>query len=228
MDLPKIDNSNLWDKTYLILKDRIIRRKFAPNQKLSIPQLSAQLGVSRTPIRDALNRLEMDGLVKTVSKVGTFVIAIEIDDVLDQIETRLMIECWIAEKLPLLPELELNTKIQQLETILDHTSALIESVPLESLLKSNYNLQFHIAFVNLGNNKRISDIYLGLMNYHFWAVEHSLITKEMVASAINQHYSILDALKCRNFSDVRTALKSHLHDSKERLVKRLQDNGGQI
>lgn len=228
MDLPKIDNSNLWDKTYLILKDRIIRRDFAPNQKLSIPDLSSQLGVSRTPIRDALNRLEMDGLVKTVSKVGTFVVAIEIDDVLDHIETRLMIECWVAEKLPTYPELELNMKIQQLETILDHASAVIENTSLESLLKSNYNLQFHIAFITLGNNKKILDIYLGLMNYHFWAVEHSLITKEMVTSAINQHYSIVKALKCRNFLDLKTAIKSHLCDSKVRLIKRLQDNGGQI
>lgn len=228
MDLPKIDNSNLWDKTYLILKDRIIRREFAPNQKLSIPELSAQLGVSRTPIRDALNRLEMDGLVKTVSKVGTFVIAIEIADVLDHIETRLMLECWVIEKLPALPESELNTTINQLEKILDHASVLIETAPLESILKSNHNLQFHIAFINSGNNKKISDIYLGLMNYHFWAVEHSLITKEMVMSAINQHYSIVEALKSRNFSGAKTAIQSHLHDSKERLVKRLQDNGGQI
>ena len=46
----------------------------------------AKLGVSRTPIRDALTRLEMEGLVKTVSKVGTFVNSLEIADVLDIIE----------------------------------------------------------------------------------------------------------------------------------------------
>jgi len=228
MNLPKIDNSNLWDKTYLLLKDRIIRRQFAPNQKLSIPELSAQLGVSRTPIRDALSRLEMDGLVKTVSKVGTFVVAIEIDDVLDLIDTRLMIEYWVLEKIPNLPESELNTKIERLEEILDAASSLIENAPLDSFLKSDYNLQFHIEFINLANNKKNADIYLGLMNYHFWAVEHSLITKEMVISAINQHYSIVEALKSRNFSDVKAAIKSHLYDAKDRLIKRLQDNGGQI
>lgn len=228
MDLPKIDNSNLWDKTYLILKDRIIQREFAPNEKLSIPDLSAQLGVSRTPIRDALNRLEMDGLVKTVSKVGTFVVAIEIDDVLDLIDTRLMIESWVVEKLPTLPEDELNAKIEKLENLLNHAAALIENEPLESFLKSNYNLQFHIGFINIANNKKNADIYLGLMNYHFWAVEHSLITKEMVMSALNQHYAILEALKCRNIADLKIAIKAHLYDAKERLIKRLQDNGGQI
>ncbi|WP_201305319.1 GntR family transcriptional regulator [Paenibacillus puerhi] len=82
-----------------MLKESIIRRKFDPNQKLSIPELSDQMGVSRTPVRDALNRLEMEGLVKTVSKVGTFVVAITAEDVLNIMDTRLMLELWVVDKL---------------------------------------------------------------------------------------------------------------------------------
>lgn len=227
-ELPKIDNSNLWDKSYMILKDRIVRREFRPNQKLSIPELASQLGVSRTPIRDALNRLEMEGLVKTVSKVGTFVSAIEVDDVLDIIDTRLMLELWVVEKLSSQPRAEMAKKIQGLKDILDQASALIEQVPLDTFLKSNYNLQFHIAFIRLGDNKRNVDIYLALMNYHFLAVEHSLFTKEMVTSAIKQHQSIVEALTCGDFAKVRDSIRLHLKDSEDRLIQRLQANGGQI
>ena len=92
MDLPKLDNTNLWDKTYVILKDRILKRDFQADEKLSIPELASQLGVSRTPIRDALNRLETEGLVKTISKVGTFVNAIDTEDFLNIMDTRLMLE----------------------------------------------------------------------------------------------------------------------------------------
>ena len=96
MNLPRIDTSNLWDKTYVLLKDRILRRDFKPNEKLSIPDLAAQLGVSRTPIRDALNRLEKDGLVKTVSKVGTFINALEVREVVEIMDTRLMLDLWVV------------------------------------------------------------------------------------------------------------------------------------
>src|SRR5690348_1976384 len=102
MDLPKLNASNVWDQTYLLLKDHIIKRKFASNQKLSIPDLIEQLGVSRTPIRDAINRLETDGLLKTVARVGTYVVPIEEGFINDIIDCRMMIEHWIIDKIPTL------------------------------------------------------------------------------------------------------------------------------
>jgi DNA-binding GntR family transcriptional regulator len=228
MELAKLDNSNLWDKTYLILKDLIVRREFKPNEKLSITELSAKLGVSRTPLRDALTRLEMEGLVKTVSKVGTFVNALSIEDVLDIIDTRLMLEYWVVDKLPLLPEKEYWAKIRQLEELLEEAVRCIEKIPLGSYLRSDYNLRFHMEFIKMGNNQKNAEIYLGMMNYHYLASEHSLFTREMVTSAIDQHYLIIDALKKRDFDAVRLAVKEHLDDAKKRLIERLLANDGRI
>jgi DNA-binding GntR family transcriptional regulator len=228
MNLPKIDNANLLEKAYLILKDRIIRREFKPNQKLSVPELAIQLGVSRTPVRDALNRLEMDGLVKTVSKVGTFVTAIEIQDVLDIMDTRLMLEFWVIDKMQALPEAGLEERINKLDDILSQASASFQKMPLESYLKLDFNLQFHIGLIKSDSNNRNVSLYLGMMNYHALLAEQSLFTEEMVSSAMQQHHSIVEALKRRNFSEVKTAVKLHLDDSLERLIKRLRENGGQI
>lgn len=228
MNLPKLDNTNLWDKTYMVLKELIVRREFKPNEKLSIPDLSIKLGVSRTPIRDALTRLEMEGLVKTVSKVGTFVNAIAIEDVLDIIDTRLMLEYWVVEKLPSLSEKDYLVKIRQLEEILEQASNTVDKMPLGSFLRSDYNLRFHIEFIKMGNNQKNVDIYLAMMNYHFLAAENSLFTKEMVTSAIEQHYAIIKALKNRDYANLRVALKLHLDDSKSRLIERLTNSGGQL
>lgn len=232
MELPKIDNSNLWDKTYVVLKDQIVRREFAPNQKLSIADLASQLGVSRTPVRDALNRLETEGLVKTVSRVGTFVNAIEIQDLIDTIDTRLMLELWVVERLPTFPKTDVSEAIANLEGILNRAAAALKQFSVESYLKTDYNLQFHIEFIKAGKNKKNVDIYLSMMNYHFLAVEHSLFTKEMVKSALDQHWSIVKCLKRGmtqgNFVSLKSAVKLHLEDAKDRLIKRLQANGGRI
>jgi DNA-binding GntR family transcriptional regulator len=228
MELPKLDNTNLWDKTYMLLKERIIRREFLPNQKLSIPELSKQLGVSRTPVRDALNRLEMDGLVKTVSKVGTFVNALEAEDILDIIDTRLMIELWTVEKLTSLADEYYLKKISRMEDILKDSSLSVEKIPLGSYLRTNYNLRFHMAFVELGGNQRNTEIYLSMMNYHFLAAENDLFTKEMVTRAVEQHYAMLNALRTKDFDQLRVAIKAHLEDSKERLILQLQTSGGKV
>ncbi|HWR42090.1 GntR family transcriptional regulator [Sporomusa sp.] len=228
MNLSRLDNSNLLDKTYELMKDLIVRRVFKPNQKISIPELASQLGVSRTPIRDALNRLEKDGLVKTVPKVGTFVNAIEVDDILDIMDTRLMLELWVLEKLKALSAEEFLLRVKDLENILGEASALIEQSPLETYLKSDYNLQFHLEFIKLGGNKRNVEIYSGLMNYHYLAVEHALITKEMVISAISQHYSIVNTIKHRDFANAETSIRLHLKDSIDRLMRQLAASGGQI
>jgi DNA-binding GntR family transcriptional regulator len=232
MDLPRIDSSNLWDKTYTLLKDRIVRRDFKPNQKLSIADLAAQLGVSRTPVRDALNRLETEGLIKTVPRVGTFVNAIELDGLVDSIDMRLMLEWWVVEKLPTLPLAHTTQAVQRLEHILDRATATLKRFSVESYLRTDYNLQFHVEFIKTAGNKKQLEIYLSMMNYHFLAAERALFTKDMVKSALRQHYAIVNnmkrALKLGDFAELKASIKLHLDDSKERLIKRLQANGGQI
>jgi DNA-binding GntR family transcriptional regulator len=228
MNIPKIDNSNLWDKTYNILKDKIIRREFDPNQKLLIPELVQNLGVSRTPIRDALNRLEMDGLVTTVSKVGTFVNAIEIQDVLDIMDTRLMLEFWVVDKVAQLSKEDLLKELSKMQQIIQQSLYDVEILPLEDYLRKDYNLAFHLEYLKLGGNKKNISIYTNIMNYRFLAVESSLISKEMITSAIHQHIAIVEALKGGNVTDIKAVVKNHLDDSKVNLVNKIQKNGGVI
>ncbi|ALS23727.1 MULTISPECIES: GntR family transcriptional regulator [Paenibacillus] len=228
MELPKIDTSNLWDKTYNILKERIIRREFRPNQKLLIPELAEQLGVSRTPIRDALNRLEMDGLVTTVSKVGTFVNGIEIHDVLDIMDTRMMLEFWVAEKLADVPKEELEKELMVMEAIIQRSLKDIKTLSLKQYLQNDYNMAFHLKFMELGRNNKNTEIYKNIMNYRFLAAETSLISEDMITTAANQHLAIIQSLRDGNVQQIKSVIKIHLDDSKERLILKIDKNGGII
>lgn len=228
MNLPKIDNSNLWDKTYTLLKESIIRRKYVPNHKLSIPELSEQLGVSRTPVRDALNRLEMEGLVKTISKVGTFVVAITEQDVMDIMDTRLMLEFWTIDRLNKVDKDTREFRLSRMKEILRSSAEKVDANRLDDYLKSDHNLEFHLAFMELGQNKNNLDMYLRTMNYRYITMKLSIVTDEMVKAALNQHQKIVDAIVGGQINDMKQVIQLHLEDSKDRLLKVIRENGGSI
>lgn len=71
--LMPLDNSSLRERVYCALRDAIVSGELAPGQRLRDQHLAAQLGVSRTPVREALQRLEDDGLVETTPRALTSV-----------------------------------------------------------------------------------------------------------------------------------------------------------
>ena len=228
MELTKIDTSNLWDKTYNVLKHQIIRRYFTPNEKLSIPDLAEKLGVSRTPVRDALNRLEMEGLVKTVSKVGTFVVAINTQDIMDIMDTRLMLELWVIEKLAQAEKIVLQTAITNMETILLRSSELIGADQVDDYLSADYNMAFHLEFMKIGQNQKNIDYYLKLMDYRYITMKSSIVSADMVRAAQVQHEEIIHAMKGGTVEEIRHVIRLHLEDSQKRLLKVISDHGGTI
>ncbi|MHB1416525.1 MAG: GntR family transcriptional regulator, partial [Chloroflexota bacterium] len=90
------DRSSLTDKVYSLLKARILGQALLPGQKVDVDGLAADLGISRTPVKDALNRLAADGLVNVLARRGTFVARFELDDLLELLDVRLALESYAA------------------------------------------------------------------------------------------------------------------------------------
>ncbi|MBX5469293.1 MAG: GntR family transcriptional regulator [Thermoleophilaceae bacterium] len=80
-------------QVYAALRDAIVRAELAPGQKLSENELAGQLGVSRTPVREAIARLREDRLVEVVPQLGTFVARISTQAVADAQFIREALEC---------------------------------------------------------------------------------------------------------------------------------------
>lgn len=227
-NLPKLDRTNLWDRSYNLLKQMIIRREFPAGGKLSLPELSQQLGVSRTPIRDALNRLEMEGLVRTVPKVGTFVSAIDGGMIEDIMSTRMMIEFWVADLLPTLPKEKVLGITEEMKAILASSAKLIRSRRFAAHALADNNVKFHLAFVALGKNNFNLDIYGKAMNYRSIAVQYHLISKEMVETAHTQHENIIKAVRTQDPERVKKIVRLHLMDSQDRLIGNITRGGGVV
>lgn len=80
--MPKTANKDLKNHTYCILKERLVNCIYPPGTLLNEAQLAADLGASRTPVREAISRLEMEGFVKIMPKKGIYVTDISLNDVL--------------------------------------------------------------------------------------------------------------------------------------------------
>ena len=106
--MSKTANKGLKNHTYCILKERLVNCIYPPGTLLNEAQLAADLGASRTPVREAISRLEMEGFVKIMPKKGIYVTDISLNDVLQIFQTRIEIEP-IAVRLaaPHLPRQEL-------------------------------------------------------------------------------------------------------------------------
>lgn len=98
MRLPIEQPSSAADRVYEYAKAGILGRRFASHDLLTEGDLAAAVGVSRTPVREALLRLQSDGLIRLLPKRGALVLPVTSDEMADVIETRRLIETFAVRK----------------------------------------------------------------------------------------------------------------------------------
>ncbi|MGN1095566.1 MAG: GntR family transcriptional regulator, partial [Eubacteriales bacterium] len=84
--------SSLEEKVYRTLEDQILSRKLCAGESVTELKLSSELGVSRTPVREALQRLDREGLIKLIPNKGAIVIGISENDLIDIYKIRMRLE----------------------------------------------------------------------------------------------------------------------------------------
>ncbi len=92
-----IDVSNINEKVYSYIKTNIMNFNYPPGYNLNLNQLSEKLGVSHTPIKDALFKLAGEGLVEIAPRKGTYVKDVTQDDIHEILQTRLILETAAVE-----------------------------------------------------------------------------------------------------------------------------------
>ena len=97
MPLTRIEQRRTTDEVYQALRNAIVTRVFAPGQRLNIEDLAGNLGVSFTPVRQALQLLAAEGLIVIQPRSGTYVATLSPRDVEETFDIRRALECLAAE-----------------------------------------------------------------------------------------------------------------------------------
>lgn len=178
---------SLSERAYSELRDKIVRLDYSPGDVLREEELRAELGIGRTPIREALQRLERDHFVTVVPRQGIFVAGIGIDELAMLFETRLVLEPYAAQLAALRGTPE---HWDAMAVALDERSTDTSPEELLAIDRRCHELMWQAA-----GNRFLTDT-LDMMYAQSDRLWHQYLSEVAEpADAIDDHVAILEALR---------------------------------
>ncbi|MEU4653434.1 GntR family transcriptional regulator [Streptomyces sp. NPDC023723] len=178
------------DRVYAHVKQGVLDRRYEGGTLLTEGELAEAVGVSRTPVREALLRLEVEGLIRLYPKKGALVLPVSAQEIADVVETRLLVEEHAARKaVPASPSL-----LERLAELLDEHRERAAAGDYAAAAVADRC--FHAEIVRSGGNEILSRLYDQLRDRQLRmgvAVMHS--HPDRIAKTIVEHQEILDALR---------------------------------
>jgi DNA-binding GntR family transcriptional regulator len=198
------------------LLGQILRGELNPGDRISPPEIAGTLGVSITPVRDAVNQMSAEGLVIVTPRRGTIVAPIEIRDIKELYEIRLMVEPRAAEVAAQKATDRDIARMRDLAEQLESTQAVTEGRvdDLEAYLRAiSTDAEFHAAVVATMGNHRLDTLYEGLRT-------HVLIARTIFPRLYQsqphrrgEHQRVIDAIAAHDSPRAHDAMASHLQQA---------------
>ena len=215
--LAPLNATSLRDQAYLLLKSAIADTDiYDPQQELRLDerQLTTALGVSRTPIREALSLLEQEGFIRTVPRRGIYIIRKSKREMIEMIQMWAALESMAARLATLHAT---DAEIAKLRHLFDEFQS---SPPSEHLNEySDANIAFHTAVIALGGSQTIVDATRNLM-LHVRAIRRATITQsDRAARSIVDHLKIIEALERRDTLLAEELTRQHTLELAEHVEK---------
>jgi DNA-binding GntR family transcriptional regulator len=224
-----IRQTNIRDEVYALLRRRILSHEYPPGFRFDLRDLSSRFGISQTPMKEALQRLEMEGLVTIVPRRGTFVATFDTLGMAETYDVRLALERFVA---PAIVRNVSGADLDLLGRMLGRMSDLIHSSDAGAKLPEYVSLDFdfHCRLVALARNKRMDEIYAQVGGpLQLARVMIDLGTEVYVNFTEVEHAAIFAALEARNAAALSAAFTEHVERAKVRLsawfAKRGPPNG---
>jgi DNA-binding GntR family transcriptional regulator len=198
------------DYAYEEIWKRVIMIGGAEEQRLSDIALAEQLGISRTPVRQALERLVHEGLVRSDPRRGFWTSTFTVQDIHEIYDLRSALEV-LALRLaaPHLSQKDLQAQLEELQAV----RAELDTKPILRFLKMD--IRFHMLIMHAsGNSRLIYSLSLLRSQLCMFQMQDTLYPRRMEI-ALNDHEQILLALLAGNVDEAAECLSRHIQHSKE-------------
>jgi DNA-binding GntR family transcriptional regulator len=210
------------DRAYEYAKRAILERRYAPHELLTEGELAAAVGVSRTPVREALLRLQSEGLLRLLPKRGALVLPVTAAEIADVIETRRIIETFAVRKAIASAGTDLVASLQEQ---LKRMSAAVRARDARAYVEADRD--FHESIVAATGNAILTGLYrslrdrqlrmgvINLLHERTGSVDAASVAR--MRASIVEHEAILAAITARTLRAGEAAVTAHLDRAAEQL-----------
>ena len=209
---------SLNDIAYEGIKGHILKGKLLAGEIYSELELARTLGISRTPVREALIRLSADHLIVFHPRKGISVNYFSREDIENLFELRQIIECAVATKIK-------NLSRQQIQImrdlVADQEADLKESGGASFF---EFDRKFHLFFIDSCGNRFMVQTNNSLRNYIATSSQSALMQKGRAEEVVREHQAIVEAIAAGDIEKTIEAVKIHLQSSKVAALESYEEN----
>ena len=200
------------------LRDAIRRGILEPGERLMEVQLAEELGISRTPVREAIRKLEQEGYVIMMPRRGTYVSSVSVKDVKEIFEIRSALETLAAELATMRIEPDELDKLRALLTKIEGHIELKEG--MDKIVKTD--VEFHGLLYQVSRNERLVAIISNLMEQLARFRTLSMSYPGRLKETLEEHRAMVEAIAAGDVDAARDAAERHMEQAEATLLKAMR------
>ncbi|NOD76862.1 GntR family transcriptional regulator [Ruegeria sp. HKCCD4332] len=208
------------NSTYQRLLEEIRDGALLPGDRLREIELSERLGVSRTPVREAIRQLEADGLVTHVPRQGATVRSLDYAEVMELYEMRAVLEGTAAR---LAARAASDIELDEMDILNDRLAEAGTGPDAAQI-----NRVFHATLLDAAKNRFLAKSMLSLQKALLILGPSQLLDSERAAAAVTEHRRIMAALKARDGASAETEMRAHIQAAQRMRIRALQERDRSI
>lgn len=210
LDIPK----PLGILVYEALRDAIISRVLKPGERLMETELAEEMGVSRTPVREAMRKLELESYIVMIPRKGAYVAGLSIRDITNLFEIRGALESLAAG---LAASRATKEEIEEMERSLAMEANHFKSGDVLKTIE--VDTKFHELIYKASQNIRLQNLIIDLCDQIQRYRTTSLAVPGRMKFALTEHRRIVEAIADGNVYEAQTATKEHIESAENVLLE---------
>ncbi|MCQ2373628.1 MAG: GntR family transcriptional regulator [Phascolarctobacterium sp.] len=199
------------------IRQAIIDGTFSPGERLMEIQLADEMGVSRTPVREAIRKLELEGFVVMIPRRGTYVADISIKDITEIYEIRISLDVLAAG---LAAERITDEELATLNNYMIEISKQVPSMNMEKIVE--LDTAFHNVLYTASRNERLVSIINNLREQLTGIRGRSMSYPGRLIETMDEHRALVDSIAARDPERAQRAARVHIENAEQTLMRSLE------